>query len=328
MVSLQVQPIHESLADELAKIEGVDLSGGKPAYGVRLVQGLYQDRRVGIKAYDPPFASLKYTNLDIKDGDPTETGKEVFERDEPTALVSTNFMGHFGKKRGDVIEVPTPTGSHTFKVVGVIADYSASGGVIVMNRKWYREFWKDSTVSSFALRVKPGVDPEKVRLAIDQKLGPSFGLVPMLATELKRQVSELIDQSFNYTKAVQWAALLVGLLGFLNTLLISVIERFRELGMLRAVGMTQVQVFKLILFEALIQGIGGGFIAVLLGCYLAYLWITRSLSHTLGWIIDFHFPWTGVAQTLLLGVVAAIIAGCVPAIRSAKLQIREALQYD
>jgi putative ABC transport system permease protein len=121
---------------------------------------------------------------------------------------------------------------------------------------------------------------------------------------------------------------LVGLLGLLNTLLISVMERMRELGMLRAVGMSRSQLARMILLEALVQGGFGALAAVLLGSLIAYLWITHSLAQILGWLIHFHFPWTAVGGTVLIGTAVALIAGYFPARRASQLEIREALEYE
>ncbi len=147
-------------------------------------------------------------------------------------------------------------------------------------------------------------------------------------SEIKRQMVDVIDQSFTYTRAIEAAALLVGLLGLLNTLLVSVMERMRELGMLRAVGMSRGQMSRMILQEAVMQGLFGAVAAVGLGSFVSYLWITHSLAHVFGWMIHFYFPWTSVLTTLALGTVVAMAAGFLPARRASHLEIREALEYE
>ena len=119
--------------------------------------------------------------------------------------------------------------------------------------------------------------------------------------EFREQMSGIIDQSFTYTQAIKLAALLVGLLGLFNTFLISVMERTRELGMLRAVGMSRAQLARMVVFEALIQGGFGAAAAVAIGMYISYLWILGSLAHVLGWMIDFHFPWAAALATVGAG---------------------------
>ena len=142
------------------------------------------------------------------------------------------------------------------------------------------------------------------------------------------QLSQTIDQSFAYTRAIQLAALLVGLLGLVNTLLISVLERTREIGMMRAVGMTRRQLIRLILQESLILGILGAIAAILLGGWLAWLWVTHTQAHILGWLVEFHFPWSAILTTLGAGTLVALLAGYFPARRAAYFEICEALDYD
>jgi putative ABC transport system permease protein len=88
------------------------------------------------------------------------------------------------------------------------------------------------------------------------------------------------------------------------------------------------QLSAMILLEALTQGALGAVAAVLLGSWIAYLWVTYSLAHVLGYIIEFHFPWLGVGVTVLIGVTVALLAGVVPARRAARIEIREALEYE
>ena len=126
----------------------------------------------------------------------------------------------------------------------------------------------------------------------------------------------------------QLAALSVGLLGLLNTLLISVLERTRELGTLRAVGMSRGQLRRMILQEALIQGGFGALAAVGLGGWISYVWVKTTLALVLGWMIDFHFPWIAVLTTVLTGILVSLLAGLYPARRASNFVITEALEYE
>jgi putative ABC transport system permease protein len=98
--------------------------------------------------------------------------------------------------------------------------------------------------------------------------------------------------------------------------------------MLRAIGATQKQISVMILFEAVLQGLFGAIIAVLLGVFVGKLFITYTLSSTLGWIVDFHFPKSAVWTTIWTGVGVAALAGLLPARRAAKTEILEALDYE
>jgi putative ABC transport system permease protein len=98
--------------------------------------------------------------------------------------------------------------------------------------------------------------------------------------------------------------------------------------MLRAVGMSQQQSRSMILLEALFQGVSGSLVAVVLGAFVSYLWVTHSLTRILGWMVHFAFPEQSVLVTLMAGVVISIVAGIYPARRAAHLSIVEALEYE
>jgi putative ABC transport system permease protein len=137
-----------------------------------------------------------------------------------------------------------------------------------------------------------------------------------------------IDDSFAYTRAVEGAALLVALLGLLNTLLISVLERTKELGVLRAIGSTRRQIFRMILTESIIQGGFGAIVAVVIGGAVGKLWIENSLAYALGWMIEFSIPVSSALITILVGIIVSVIAGIYPSKRAANLPIVEALDYE
>jgi putative ABC transport system permease protein len=141
-------------------------------------------------------------------------------------------------------------------------------------------------------------------------------------------MNSAVERSFAYTRVIETIALLVGLLGLLNTLLISVMERTREIGVLRAIGANRGQISRMILFEAVIQGFFGACVAVLLGAYVGRLFVGFALTDQLGWIIDYHFPKTSVITTVITGVLVAAIAGLWPARLASRLQITEALDYE
>jgi len=327
-VALDVQPLHEDVGVEIAQITGVDGGPRKSAYAIRYISSYFEDRQIGIKAYDEPDPKVGYSGFDVQDRPVNEAGDALFHNSEPTILVSANFMLHFHRKAGDTIRLKTPEGDIDFKIAAIVVDFAAANGVIYISRERYKKYWHDPLVTFFGVRVLPGFNSQDVRKNIDQKLSKLRNLQVISNAEFRDQMNQVIDQSFAYTRAIEAAALLVGLLGLLNTLLISVLERTRELGMLRALGMSKKQLSRMILQEALIQGSFGSIAAVGLGVWVGYLWITHSLAALLGWIVTFYFPWQPIAITMVIGTFTALIAGIYPALRAVRLEITDALDYE
>ena len=328
LISFSVQPLHEDLAKELEAFPGLDRSGGRGAFGMRYVKVDYRGHTLALKAYDRPHPRLSNFGFDVRDRDPAEAGRELFESPVPAVLVSENFVLRFGIKTGDTLELDSPGGRLPLRVVGVVTEFTSPEGTLYLSREVYRRYWRDPLVTAFALYCEPGGDPAALRATIEDKLGQARGVVVATFGELRQQQGELIDESFSYTRAVEAAALLVGLLGLLNTLLVSVLERTRELGMLRSIGMSRRQVGAMILLEGLLQGVFGATAACLLGSYICYLWVMDSLASSVGWVLSFHMPWSAIGTTLLAGVLVGMIAGWVAARRAARMPITEALDYE
>jgi putative ABC transport system permease protein len=328
VISFETQPLREDIGRELSEVPGVRRGPERGAYGMRFVHLKYGDKQLGVKAYDDPDPVFNYSSLVSIDRDPVSAGRDLFHSADPTVMISRNFVLNFHNKTGDHLELDTPTGRVSFRIVGVMEDYASPVGVLYMNRVMYKKFWQDPLVNVFSISIEKGASLEAVRKEIDHRFGMTKNLTTTSTREFHKEMSDIVDQTFAYTDAIKLAALLVGLLGLFNTFLISVMERTRELGMLRAVGMSRSQMRKMVLTEALIQGSFGAVAAALLGTAISYLWIQGTFAKVLGWIVSFHFPWWGVVSTIFTGVVVALLAGIFPAYRASHLEIREALEYE
>ncbi|MGZ3656053.1 MAG: ABC transporter permease [Bdellovibrionota bacterium] len=328
IVANQVQPIDENIGKELEKLSGLRGDSVRSAYAIRSIHFQYGGKQLSLKAYDETNPADRYSNFEVLDRPTFEAVQDLYHSSDLTALVSENFSRNFHKKTGDTIEMDSPSGPVKLRIVGVASDFSSPEGLIYLDRKQYRNIWQDHLVDGFALFAQPGYDPERIRAEIDHRFARSLNLTSVTQGEIKKQVSERIDNAFSYTHAIEAAALLVAMLGLLNTFLISVMERTQELGVLRAIGMSRRQVQGLILQEAFLQGSLGSGIAVLLGTLAAYFLVTYSLSRLLGWVLYFSIPWSSLALTMVLGIAVAMLAGIYPSIRASRIEISEALEYE
>jgi putative ABC transport system permease protein len=117
-------------------------------------------------------------------------------------------------------------------------------------------------------------------------------------------------------------SVLVSIFGIVNTLVLTVFERTRELGMLRAIGMTRRQVRRMIRHESVITSLIGAVIGIVLGVILAVLLISRVEE------VNFFMPWTQLVLFLVAAIFVGIVAAIFPARRAAKLNPLEALKYE
>jgi putative ABC transport system permease protein len=146
--------------------------------------------------------------------------------------------------------------------------------------------------------------------------------------ELRREVLRIFDQTFAITYALEIIAVTVALLGIANTLLSGILERQRELAVLRAIGGTPAQVGRLILWESGLLGLAGTVLGLGAGLVLSVLLVEVINKQSFGWTIVFHpSPWVWL-EAAGLGLLTTLLAGYWPARRAARLPVAEGLQYE
>ena len=332
LMTFQVQPLHEDLTQKINSLAGVDIESGIGATGMRYVKQNYQGKVLALKAFDPPHPRLRASQFDLKEGNNDTAVTEFFSsglnNTQYTVMVSQNFKMHFHSSLGDSIELNTPTGVHVFKIIGVISEFTNPEGVFYVNRETFKKLWKDSLITGFFVMVKPGVLPETVRAELDHAFGKSLGVMATLNQDLAVQARSLIEDNFAYTKAIEWSAILVGLFGLLNTLMVSILDRTRDFGVLRAVGMTRSELMSMIMTESFLQGFLGALVAVICGVCVSYFWVIGTVSQLMGFVLQFYLSWAVVLKTLGFGLGVGIIAGFFPARFASRLQIIECLQRN
>jgi putative ABC transport system permease protein len=243
-------------------------------------------------------------------------------------LVSRNFAARWRLKVGDPVRLEAPTGALELPILGLLDDYRSEKGTIFMDRALYKNRWGDSAVDFVDVSLVPGTDSETVKREVQRLTSNTTRAFIYTNGEFKHWISGLVDRFFlmNYMQLI--IAVLVAMLGIVNTLLISVSERQREIGIVRAIGGLRSQVGKLVLLEAVAVSFAG----VLLGA-LAAVFYTAFLSHTVsgalaGYYIPFNFPWALVLLSLPVVTGASLLAGWWPARRAARMQVIEAIGYE
>ena len=140
--------------------------------------------------------------------------------------------------RGATVTLYTDHGARTFPVAGIYRDYSNSQGTVMMGLDLYRRYWDDTTITAVLLVLKPGEDVDATVLALQQALAGIQGVIVRPNQALRSEALAVFDRAFAITGALQLLAAIVAFIGVLSALLSLQLERGRELGLLRAVGLT------------------------------------------------------------------------------------------
>ncbi len=249
-------------------------------------------------------------------------------RAEDRLVVSETFAERYHVREGDLVTLHPPGGTIRLPIAGVYYDYTTEGGLAVMDRGLFERLWHDPWLNSVIIYLSPGADAEAVRGEILRRLGTRGDLVVFTNRTLKTRILEIFDQTFAITYALEAIALIVAALGVLNTLLAAVLERTREIGILRSVGFTRGGILRTILWEAGFMGVLANVLGALSGLGLSLILIYVINRQSFGWTIQFTFPGGLIVEYGLLTLGVALAAGFFPAWRASRVPIAEAVRYE
>jgi len=176
--------------------------------------------------------------------------------------------------------------------------------------------------------VKPDAEIKTVRQAILDRFGQERKLFALPAAEFKVEVRKILDRSFVMTNAVNILTLVIAGLGIIVTLLASVLERTREIGILRGIGMTRSQVSGVVIIESALIGAIGGVLGAATGILIGWIEVEGIFRLDFGASIGYHVHYPAIGLALLLAIGLSTLAGLYPARRAAGTNIVEALSYE
>jgi len=253
----------------------------------------------------------------FKGADGGRAWRELLGQD--TLAVSEPYASRHGLRIGDTLTLRTPQGPVRLPVSGIFFDYRSDQGVILMHRPLYDRLWQSPAVSSIGLYVEPGADLARVKEAAYHLLSGDLQLVIRSNREIRASSLALFDRTFTVTQVLRLQAVAVAFIGILSALLALQAERGRELGILRALGLTPGQVRTLVLLQSGLLGLGTGLLALPLGWLLGEALVRVVNLSAFGWTMDLLLPTEVFVDALLLAVAAAVLAGVYPAWRAARM---------
>jgi putative ABC transport system permease protein len=229
---------------------------------------------------------------------------------------------------GDEISLPTDGGIRSFPVAGIFYDYGSDQGVVMMSRQSYESHWRDRGVTSLGLFVQDGSDVDGVVGALRTLAGEEQLLQIRSNRALKNASLEVFDRTFAITGVLRFLAFVVAFIGVLSALMALQLERGRELGVLRANGMTPGQVWKLVTTQTGIMGLVAGILAVPAGLILAAVMVFVVNKRSFGWTLRLEVGPEILLQAVLLALAGALLAGIIPAWRMSRTSPALALREE
>ena len=256
-----------------------------------------------------------------------EGAEQKFQSGECVA-VSESFANRFGVVAEDKISLPTPAGVKEFAVCGIYRDFARDRGTILMIRTLFDRYWRETRVHSLALKLRdPGLSGP-VGDAFRNRFGREGQFVLYDNAALRQRVFEIFDQTFAVTSILRGIAIIVAVAGVLFSLSALVIEREREIGVLRAMGASRPQVLGVFLTEAALIGLTSALSGLASGGALAMVltWIVNKAFF--GWTIELYYPPLPLITTPLWIVGVAFLAALLPAWRAAHIAPARAVRFE
>jgi putative ABC transport system permease protein len=306
-------PIPVSVAAAAAKAPGVNAVGSVRAGQAKAFGSVFN-----ATAVDPPTARI--FSLDWKDG----SDAVLARLGKDGAFVDDGFASDHDLKIGSTFRETFPNGETApFRVLGIFkppTGGSPFGPVTISATTWDRFNAQPQNLYSFV--IMNGGETDANRAALDRTLREFPNAKVQTRQEfVDNQISGL-SSVLNILYVLLALSVLVSFFGIVNTLVLTVFERTREIGMLRAVGMTRRQVRRMIRHESVITSAIGGALGILLGIALGALLVARVD------FIDFTLPVTQLVVFAVAAIVVGVIAAVFPARRAARLNVLQALQYE
>ena len=247
---------------------------------------------------------------------------------EKGIIVSENFAELQHLAMGSPVGLSTPHGTLAIPIVGVIRDYSSQEGSIFMERSLYIRYWDDDSVDLLRIYLKPGVTRDEVKRRILSRFEHDRRLFVLSSEDVRQYIMQIVDQWFGMTYIQIAIAVLVSILGILNSLTVSISERKREIGVLRAIGGLAMQVRESIWLEAVSIGLIGLILGFALGAVNLYYTLEMVRRQFAGMALDYSFPVQLGLQLIPIILLAAIVAGVGPAEYAVRTNLVEALEYE
>ncbi|MDB5307482.1 MAG: macB 1 [Gemmataceae bacterium] len=243
-------------------------------------------------------------------------------------LVSENFARRHGVGVGQTIALPGPNGPVPLRVIGTVRDYSWSRGTIFMDRARYARLFGDELIDICHVFLKPDQTGTAAGSRPVEAVAAANGLFVTDKDSLRKFLSELINRVYLLAYLQQIVVGVVAALGVVTALLISVLQRKRELGLLLAIGATPGQVLRSVLAEAVLMGVFGTALGVLIGLPMEWYVLRVVLVEESGFVFDVVVPWREALGIAAAAVTTAAFAGLVPAIHAVRTRIPDAIQWE
>lgn len=243
-------------------------------------------------------------------------------------IVSDNFALQHRRKAGEMLRLNTPEGPLELPILGTVVDYSDQKGSILLDRTVYQKYWKDDSVNVVRMYLEEGVTVAQMRDRVAAQVGDRYKYFVFTNEDLRSYILKMTDQWFGLTYIQIAVAVLVSILGIVNTLTVSITDRRRELGVLQAVGGLRMQIRGTIWLEAVTIGAIGLVLGWVFGAVALYYALETSARDLSGMRLEYTYPFRMALVLIPVILGSSFLSALGPAETAVRGSLVEALEYE
>jgi putative ABC transport system permease protein len=324
-------PMRREVGREIAQVEGIEAVTPVRIMFVKMMGATGptgfkgEPREVLLKVLDPEtYRSVSEICL-AKDQSQVNQIFAQFAQGG-SVLITPNIQQIYGIRQGDTIRLRTNRGEQDFVVAGIIVSMSVGGQVITGSWGDMRKYFGENKANYFAVKLAPEAHSDEVQMRLEE-IAKRLHLKIYTGEAIRRKTRQDAAKFFAIFNSMIFVAMTLAVLSLTNTMTMNVLERVREIGILRSVGMTKRQVIRMVMGEAVAIGMISVVFSLIVGVPISMVMVI-GMNRTGGWQLDYVFPtfafgW-GILVALIVSQAAALYAGR----RATRLDIVEALRYE
>jgi putative ABC transport system permease protein len=231
-------------------------------------------------------------------------------------------------RHGGELALYTDAGMKSFPIAGVYYDYASSQGNAIFSLDVYRKNWGDDQIAAAALVLESGVDVQTLTNELKSVLAPTQNLLIRPNQALRSDTLEIFDRTFAITGALQLMTTLVAFVGILSAMMSLQLEKQRQLGIMKSIGLTARQLWGLVALETGLMGAVAGLFAMPTGYILALILVYIINRRSFGWTLQMDLTSGPFIGALIISILAALLAGLYPARRIVQRNIADSIRFD
>lgn len=244
------------------------------------------------------------------------------------AGISSYLATKYNLKKGDTIRLTTPKGDVAFTVRAVFSSYSTTSGFIYLDRKYLKQYWGLDDATQLGLYIKKGTHVKDVVRRLRKELLPLYSVEIMDNGELRDSVLAIFNKTFAITYAIELISIVVSMIGVVTTLLTLVLEKKREISIIRYLGGSWKQIRHVLVLSAATIGLTGILLGAVMGPLMSIILIDVVNKISFGWEIRLRLPVFYLSAVIALLFLTTLSAGLIPAAVARKTDPRRFISFE